>query len=304
MKEGPPISAKEKVVVAGASGTMGYGIAKNLLENGFDVIAPIHKTPLPPKLIELGVTAERTPKKAVETGGVSACFEITVNKRSSRAVWLGPNGIVAGSSPEQNQLLIMHSTNPPTLVREVARACEEKGLDFVNAPLTGGKAGADNGTLTIFAAGKKDVLARANKYFDAISTKVIEVGEDVVSATILKVGFNAERVAEMNIVIDILKMAAGAGLDVRSFAGVVGEVFGSMADRLAKFHEDQPVGFRLGLAREVVDYAIESAREYAEDTSMPWLYAARRRLKEQERAGYGSKDWTSVLANTDLTKNN
>src|SRR5689334_620315 len=95
-----------KTIAVIGTGIMGAGIANNFLKNGYQVFVwNRNKDRLKP-LLEAGAVAVETPKQATEKADI--VFEVTANDESSRAVWLEPDGIFAGASPEKT--LITNAT--------------------------------------------------------------------------------------------------------------------------------------------------------------------------------------------------
>lgn len=92
-----------------------------------------------------GGRAAPTPVEAVE--GAEFVMMCVGNDDDVRSVALGPNGAVAGMTP--GSVLIDHTTASADVARELATACAERGVGFVDAPVSGGQAGAENGALTV-----------------------------------------------------------------------------------------------------------------------------------------------------------
>ncbi|MFZ9425885.1 MAG: NAD(P)-dependent oxidoreductase [Ilumatobacteraceae bacterium] len=89
--------------------------------------------------------AKPTPIEAVEDAEV--VMMCVGNDDDVRSVVLGPNGALAGMKP--GAILVDHTTASADVAREIATACAERGVGFVDAPVSGGQAGAQNGTLTV-----------------------------------------------------------------------------------------------------------------------------------------------------------
>ncbi|MFZ9930917.1 MAG: NAD(P)-dependent oxidoreductase, partial [Ilumatobacteraceae bacterium] len=89
--------------------------------------------------------AKPTPIEAVEDAEV--VMMCVGNDDDVRSVVLGPNGALAGMKP--GAILVDHTTASADVAREIATACTERGVGFVDAPVSGGQAGAQNGTLTV-----------------------------------------------------------------------------------------------------------------------------------------------------------
>jgi 2-hydroxy-3-oxopropionate reductase len=92
-----------------------------------------------------------------------------------QAVTLGENGIAAGASP--GLIVVDMSTINPNAAREIGVALAERGIEFVDAPVSGGETGAINAALTIMAGGKPEVFERVRPLFEKMGKSVTLVGD-------------------------------------------------------------------------------------------------------------------------------
>ena len=92
-----------------------------------------------------------------------------------RAVSYGDDGVLA--SMAEGAVLVDHTTASAELARELGQACEAKGIGFVDAPISGGQAGAENGALSVMCGGAQADFDRALPLIDAYSSAVTLVGE-------------------------------------------------------------------------------------------------------------------------------
>ncbi|WDY55520.1 NAD(P)-dependent oxidoreductase [Vibrio fluvialis] len=97
-----------------------------------------------------------TPKAAATKCDI--VFLCVVNDDDVRSVVYGDNGVLAGMEP--GSVLVDHTTTSAELAEELANACQEKGIAFIDAPVSGGQAGAENGALTIMCGGEPAVFER------------------------------------------------------------------------------------------------------------------------------------------------
>src|SRR6266496_5378907 len=139
-------------------GVMGYPMAGHLARAGHRVIV-YNRTDEKAKrwVTEFGGAAAASPAAASrEAELVMMCVG---NDNDVRAVALGENGALAGMGA--GAVLIDHTTASAAVARELAAAASAKGIGFLDAPVSGGQAGAQNGKLTIMVGGEADVYARA-----------------------------------------------------------------------------------------------------------------------------------------------
>ena len=114
-----------------------------------------------------------TPAEAAR--GARLVFCCVGNDDDLRSVVFGAEGALAGM--EKDAVLVDHTTTSATVAREAAAAAHEAGLGFLDAPVSGGQAGAENGTLTIMVGGAADAFARARPAMEAYGRTIVHMGE-------------------------------------------------------------------------------------------------------------------------------
>jgi len=154
------------------AGVMARGMVKNLLSHGHEVRVYNRTPERVARLVALGAMAAASPADAAR--GADVVASCVTDGAAVREVWLGSGGALAATAP--GALAIDLSTIAPADAQALARACREAGVAFVDAPITGGEAGADAGTLTIFVGGEADDVATAQPFFGAIGQVVHHVG--------------------------------------------------------------------------------------------------------------------------------
>ena len=139
-------------------GVMGYPMAGHLAAAGHQ-LSVFNRTAQKAEnwVDQHGGQACATPRQAAE--GASLVFACVGNDDDLRAVILGPDGALAGMSA--GAILIDHTTTSAEVAREIAALCQEAGVDMLDAPVSGGEAGAINAALTIMAGGDAPVFETA-----------------------------------------------------------------------------------------------------------------------------------------------
>ena len=139
-------------------GVMGYPMAGHLAKAGHQVTV-YNRSPAkaPAWVKEYGGASRATPAQAAE--GAEIVFTCVGNDDDIRAVATGPQGAFAGMS--RGAILADHTTASADVARELAAIAKEKGLGFLDAPVSGGQAGAVNGKLTIMVGGEPTAFKRA-----------------------------------------------------------------------------------------------------------------------------------------------
>ena len=139
-------------------GVMGYPMAGHLAKAGHQVTV-YNRTPAKGQawVKEYGGASKATPAQAAE--GAEIVFTCVGNDDDIREVATGPQGAFAGMS--RGAILADHTTASADVARELAAIAKEKGLGFLDAPVSGGQAGAVNGKLTIMVGGEAAAFKRA-----------------------------------------------------------------------------------------------------------------------------------------------
>jgi 3-hydroxyisobutyrate dehydrogenase len=139
-------------------GVMGYPMARHLAAKGHEVTVYNRTAEKADKWVsENGGRAARTPREAAE--GQEIVFACVGNDDDLRQVTLGPDG--AFHSLTAGSLFVDHTTASAEVARDLHAAAKEKGAAFVDAPVSGGQAGAENGVLTVMCGGDEEAYARA-----------------------------------------------------------------------------------------------------------------------------------------------
>ncbi|MCX5580433.1 NAD(P)-dependent oxidoreductase [Kaistia terrae] len=139
-------------------GVMGYPMARHLQAKGHEVTVYNRNAAKSAKWVsEFGGRAAATPKEAAE--GQDIVFACVGNDDDLRAVTIGPDGAFAGLAA--GVVFVDHTTASAEVARELHAEAEKRGFAFIDAPVSGGQAGAENGVLTVMCGGDAEPFARA-----------------------------------------------------------------------------------------------------------------------------------------------
>lgn len=139
-------------------GVMGYPMAGHLQAKGFDVCVYNRTTSKAENWVqEYQGRMATTPKEAVQ--GAEFVFMCVGNDEDIRSVVYGEQGVLAGM--KSGTVLVDHTTASAEIARELEKAAQEQGVGFLDAPVSGGQAGAENGVLTIMVGGDEELVERA-----------------------------------------------------------------------------------------------------------------------------------------------
>lgn len=241
-------------------GIMGGGMARNLLDAGFDVRVWNRTTSRMDPLVEAGAAAGDGP------ADVAAHSNITVTCVSDtpdvEAVILGDGGVIEGVRP--GSLVVDMSTISPHATREIAARLADADAHMLDAPISGGSEGAAEGTLSIMVGGDADQVERAMPAFRAMGETITHVGATGAGQTVKLVN-QILVVGNMWAVGEALLFAEAADLDLeKTLAAVTGGAAGSwmLSNRGPQVAErDWRPGFTIDLQQKDLRLALEAADE-------------------------------------------
>ena len=153
-------------------GAMGSRMAARLLQQGHHVVVHNRTRDREQPLIALGARGAASAAQLAATCDiVLGCL---LHDDAVEQVYCGPDGLIAGSRP--GQLLVEHATFSPALAQQLAQELQARGASFVDAPVSGGPEGAQDGTLTVMAGGAEAAVARAADVIEAYAATIVHVG--------------------------------------------------------------------------------------------------------------------------------
>jgi 3-hydroxyisobutyrate dehydrogenase-like beta-hydroxyacid dehydrogenase len=154
-------------------GVMGYPMAAYLAKNGHDIAVYNRTAATAGKWCEENTgTVAATP--AAAASGADIVFTCVGNDDDVRDVVTGTDGALAAMS--QGSILVDHTTASATLARELSGAAAEHAVGFLDAPLSGGQAGAESGQLTIMVGGDEDIFERARPVMESYAKAITLIG--------------------------------------------------------------------------------------------------------------------------------
>ena len=168
----------ENISVIGL-GSMGFGIAQSLIRSGYNVYGQDKNTVQQKKLIEEGGLDAEIP-----FGDLDAVIIVVLNEAQTRDIIFGEEGIA--DKLKKHTLVIVCTTVSPNFAKEMATACENKELLYLDAPISGGSIKSSQGKLSYMVSGSKKALIAAKPILDSTSETVFEFGEVVGSGSAMK----------------------------------------------------------------------------------------------------------------------
>jgi len=154
-------------------GNMGYPMAGHLVTAGHEVVVFNRTSAKAARWVdEYGGSAAATPGEAAN--GARFVFVCVGGDDDVRSVLYGDDGVLEGLDP--GAVVVDHTTASATLALEAAAACVEHGVGFVDAPVSGGQAGAENGALSIMCGGEQGHFDAASPVMNAYAGSMILIG--------------------------------------------------------------------------------------------------------------------------------
>ena len=274
-------------------GVMGYPMARHLKEAGHEVTVYNRTATKSEKWVsENGGTAAKTPAEAaVGQDFVMAC----VGKDDDlRGVCLGESGALAGM--KSGAVFVDHTTVSAKVTRELYAQAEANGIKFVDAPVSGGQAGAENGVLSIMCGGDEDAYSAAEPIMQAYGRSIKRLGES--GAGQLTKMVNQICIAGLvQGLSEGLNFAEKAGLDAKAVVEVIaGGAAGSwqMSNRYETMVDDHfEHGFAVDWMRKDLGICLATANENG--ASLPVTAIVDQFYKDVQQMGGGRWDTSSLI---------
>ncbi len=214
---------------------MGSGMAHNLLNAGHSLTIYNRTRAKTQRLIEAGASEAESPAEAVAEAEI--IIAIVGDDHSSRQVWLGENGILAGD-PKPNTIAIESTTLSLDWVQELHQTLTAHNLRFIDSPVTGGRKAAENGTLTLLVGADVETMAEARSVMEIYSQDIIHFGP-VGTGTTYKLIVNLMVAAQATALAEGLLLAEKSGLDMPQV--IQGLTSSAIANRIVKAYAEAMV---------------------------------------------------------------
>lgn len=153
-------------------GNMGTPMVKNLLKAGFEVVVFNRTRQKEEELIASGAKSAINPQALIETCDI--VFTMLSDDQAVKAVYEGNEGLL--TKPAEGKMIIDMSTVSPDTSRYLSGACQKKGIDFLEAPVSGSVKPAQDGTLIILVGGTATAYEKAKPAFEALGKLSVHVG--------------------------------------------------------------------------------------------------------------------------------
>jgi 2-hydroxy-3-oxopropionate reductase len=267
-------------------GIMGSGMARNLVDKGFEVVVWNRTASRMDPLAAAGAARGASPEDVA-----SRCDIVMVCVSDSpdvREVVMGERGLLEGL--REGALVVDHSTISPSVTLEMAEAVRARGADWLDAPVSGGSEGAARGTLAVMVGGDSSQLERVRPFIDSYASTIGHVGPTGAGQTVKLVNQILVVVTGLAVSEGLL-FAQGAGLDLRStLCAVEGGAAGSwmLSNRGPQMIErDWRPGFTIDLQQKDLRLVLETADELG--IPLPATALVFQLYRALQRQGIGSE---------------
>ncbi|MGQ9759872.1 MAG: NAD(P)-dependent oxidoreductase [Candidatus Methanomethylicaceae archaeon] len=273
-------------------GIMGLPMAKNLLRNGYCLV--VHNRSRKPveELASLGAESASSSREVAERSDV--VITMLPDSPDVKEVILGKDGVMEGVRP--GMVVIDMSTISPKVSVEIAKALAVKGVEMLDAPVSGGQKGAIDGTLSIMVGGKREVFDRCLPIFKAMGRVIVHVGHN-------GAGEIVKLCNQVICAINIISMCEGialcrkTGVDVSKMIEVVSgglgasNIISNLAPKILA--GDMEPGFKLRLQQKDLRLALQ----LAEELKVPLLATglAHQIFRIAEARGMGEKGTQALI---------
>lgn len=272
-------------------GVMGRPMAGHLIDAGHSLCLNRVKE-VSRYLVDKGGKGLETPREVAAASDV--VILMVPDTPDVEAVLFGKDGVAEGLKP--GSLVIDMSSISPVATKEFAARIEAMGADYLDAPVSGGEAGAKNAALTIMVGGKPEVFERALPIFQTLGKTITLIGgsgdgQTAKVANQIVVGLTIEAVAEA------LTFAKAAGADVSKVREAL--LGGLAASKILEVHGERMIkrtfdpGFRIRLHRKDLTLAVDAAK--ALNMSLPNAAATQQLMNAAIARGDGDKDHSALV---------
>ncbi len=281
----------KKIALIGL-GNMGSGIAGNLLKGGYELHVYNRTREKVAPLLDRGAVWADTPSAAASAA--EAVIAVVGDDDASRAVWLGPEGALAGARP--GTFVVECSTLSLAWVRELHASARARELKFADAPMAGSKPAAQSGTISLYVGADPDVFNSLKPVLESFSRNQIHFGPPV-SGAAYKLINNMMAAAQVAALGEGMALAERAGLNMDKVLQAINDgvlaskvVTMKAPDIISRKHDN--VLFALRWMHKDMTYALRIGDELG--VPLPVSAEVREIFRMAMQRGLADSDWSAV----------
>lgn len=274
-------------------GAMGKPMARRLVDSGHEVYVYDVVKDAVQELADHGAQSCSSPYLVGENSEI--IFLSLPNSAIVASVVLGDEGVLAGASP--GATIIDLSSVDPDSTRKLAAVAEKEGVDYMDAPVSGGVSGAEAGTLTIMLGARASSVEKVTPVLGQLGKKISHVG-DVGAGDAVKIVNNLLLGANMAALAEALVLGQKLGLSGEIMHDIIGQgsgksyVLDAKLDNFILKGNFKP-GFAVDLQYKDLGLAVDAAKKVK--MPMPMTNQAIQLFEMARAKGYGDKDMSSVI---------
>jgi 2-hydroxy-3-oxopropionate reductase len=242
-------------------GLMGKPMALNLLKAGYPLVVHNRSREVVAALVKEGAEEAQSPREVASM--VEVVFTNLPDSPDVKEVALGENGILEGA--QKGLVYVDHSTIKPSLARDIDQAFNAIGAFVLDAPVSGGDIGAQNGTLAIMVGGSAKALEQVRPLFEVLGKSITHVG-DAGSGQIAKAANQIMVAAQMVAMAELLILAKKSGADpsrvVQAIQGGAAQCWTLDVKPERLFAGNRQPGFKAYMQEKDLRIVMDTAREY------------------------------------------
>ena len=242
---------------------MGSGLARNLIDNGFETTGFDLSEARLAAFVEMGGKPAASVREVGENA--DAVYVMVMNGDQAKAVILGEDGLNRSLKP--GSAVIVTATIKASEARDIAKGLEGSGIELIDSPVSGGFPGAQSGTLTMMAAGSDEALEEFRPVMEAVSNTIHRVGDEagmgqtvkaclqsligsIFTATFEASALAAKAGVKGQVLYDVFSTSgAGCGVTNTALSNIIDRRFVGTGSHIATMHKDLTIV--MDMAREL-----------------------------------------------------
>ena len=273
-------------------GIMGKPMARNLLKAGYSLTVYDIVGEQMEEVITDGATGASSNKEVA--AGSEKIITMLPDSADSEAAILGPNGVLEGARP--GSIVIDMSSIAPLVSQRIAAACAKKGVEMLDAPVSGGETGAINASLAIMVGGKQDLFDQNYDLLKTMGGNVVLTG-DIGAGGVTKLANQIIVAANIEALSEALVLAQRAGVDPEKvFNAIRGGLAGSAvmeAKGPMMLDRNFQAGFRIRLHQKDLRNVLQTAQEL--NVPLPVTALIQQMLGALVNDGESESDHSAIL---------
>ncbi len=273
-------------------GIMGGPMAKNLMEADYELVLYNRTKEKAEEIAGDGATVADNPREVAENSDI--VVTMLPDSPQVEEVLAGEDGVLEGIG--EGSLLVDMSTISPVVTKELAEKVAERGASMLDAPVSGGQPGAEEGSLSIMVGGSEEDFERMRPLFDVMGSAATHVGP-VGTGQVVKACNQIVVALTIEAVSEALVLGSKAGVKPEKVVEALsGGLAGSAVMEAKKekfFGHDFDPGFRVELHHKDLGIALAAGREYG--VTLPVTAVVDQMLQDLKMRGRGDLDHSAIL---------